>query len=114
MEDVTTMAIVLLVVLAIVLCFWFKPEPAKKVCTRCHAVGLPRNEVRGSFGIEVLLWICFIIPGVLYSFWRLSSKRPVCQTCGSDALVPVNSPAGMAIAEKHANGRSDVLRDLKC
>lgn len=67
------------------------------VCTRCGTVGRLRTRTKGSFLIEVMLWLAFIVPGVLYSLWRLTTRARVCAACGSDALVPVNSPAGQRI-----------------
>lgn len=61
-------------------------------CTTCHAVGRPRTETRGSFWVEVFLWILFLIPGLLYSLWRLTTRRKVCPTCGAPTLVPLASP----------------------
>jgi len=46
--------------------------------------------------IEVVLWLCFIIPGLLYSLWRQGSRQPVCAKCGGTALVPPDSPVAMA------------------
>ena len=64
------------------------------VCTRCLTVGKPKQQTRGSFLVEVLLWLCFLFPGLLYSLWRLSSKYEVCKQCGSRELVPANSVRG--------------------
>ena len=67
------------------------------VCTRCHATGEPRRQTKGSFLIEVVLWLTFIIPGVIYSIWRLTTRADVCAGCGSAEIVPANSPRGQQI-----------------
>lgn len=78
------------------LAYWLlKPKkgPAR-VCTVCHHHGPSKQQTRGSTGVELVLWLLLIIPGVIYSVWRLSTKRWVCESCGSEAIVPPESPAG--------------------
>lgn len=67
------------------------------VCTQCESVGKPKRRTKGSFIIEIFLWLMFIVPGILYSLWRLTTKENVCRTCGAASLVPVQSPAGQRI-----------------
>jgi hypothetical protein len=74
------------------------------VCTRCHNIDISKTKTNGSFLIEVLLWLCFIVPGLIYSLWRLSSKKEVCRSCGSQDLVSLNSPRGNSIVMRN-NGR---------
>jgi len=77
-----------------------KGEPMGKemvVCTVCETVGQTVKHTKGSFLIEVILWLCFIIPGLIYSIWRLTTKADICQSCGSASVVPLNSPAGKRI-----------------
>ena len=72
---------------------------AKKVemyCTNCGSIGLPKKHTKGSFGIEVLLWICMIFPGLIYSMWRLTSKQMVCSSCESPSIMPASSPNAKA------------------
>jgi hypothetical protein len=64
------------------------------VCTTCGHVGKAKERVRGSIFIEIVLWVCFIIPGVIYSIWRLTTRAKVCTSCGATTLVPTNSPIG--------------------
>lgn len=71
---------------------------AKLVCTQCGTVGNGQSSTRGSFLIELLLWLCFIIPGLIYSLWRLTTRAKVCGSCGATTLVPVDSPVGRKLA----------------
>lgn len=71
-----------------------KSGMSKKICMACGTVGAPKTVTKGSFAIELVLWICFIIPGLIYSIWRLTSRHPACKACGSPQLVPLNSPIG--------------------
>jgi hypothetical protein len=51
---------------------------SEKFCPNCGTIGKPKKKTKGSFAIEVLLWLCFLIPGLIYSLWRMTSKVPVC------------------------------------
>lgn len=65
-------------------------------CKSCGHSGSSRIRTQGSIAIEIVLWICFIVPGVIYSIWRMTTKRPVCESCGSNDLVPPDSPIALA------------------
>lgn len=67
---------------------------AMMICTSCHATGEPRSLTRGSIVIELVLWLLCLVPGLIYSVWRLSTRAKVCKTCSSPQLVPLNSPMG--------------------
>ena len=73
-------------------------------CTVCETIAPPKTSVRGSFLVELGLWLLFILPGLIYSLWRLTGKAMVCIACGSTALVPLHSPAGQRIVEKAQAG----------
>jgi hypothetical protein len=71
----------------------------KFVCTQCEYIGNSKNAVKGNILLELILWLLFIVPGLIYSVWRLSSKSNVCPKCGSQNLVPLDSPKGQKIAK---------------
>lgn len=64
-----------------------------RYCTVCGHVGPPDTVTRGSIWIEILLWLSFLLPGLIYSIWRLTTRHKACEACGSTAIVPVDSPA---------------------
>ena len=67
------------------------------VCTNCETADYPKRHTRGSIVIEIVLWLSFIVPGVVYSLWRLTTKTKICKHCRSPQLVPFDSPAGRRI-----------------
>lgn len=69
------------------------------ICTNCYYRGT-ESARKGSLGVEILLWLFFIIPGIVYSVWRSSSK--ICPKCGQATLVPEDSPRGIEISKKHS------------
>ncbi|GDY37681.1 hypothetical protein ACINB_35730 [Acidovorax sp. NB1] len=71
----------------------------KLVCKDCGTVDEPKTVARGSMAVEIVLWLLFIVPGLIYSIWRLGSKHDACRACGSEKLLPVHTPAGRTLAE---------------
>lgn len=63
-----------------------------KYCTACGFVGFPIFRQEGSDVIAILLWLTFIVPGIIYTIWRSSTRRWVCASCGSPAVIPLDSP----------------------
>ena len=79
-----------------------RPKPGEdRVCTTCGHRGTSAIITKGSIWIEVVLWLCFIVPGLIYSIWRMTSRREACQVCGSSTLVPVDSPVGRELLAKY-------------
>lgn len=71
---------------------------SKMVCKDCGSVGETATETRGSFAIEVVAWLCFLVPGLIYSLWRLSIRHETCAACGSAKVLPLDSPTGRQLA----------------
>lgn len=64
----------------------------KLLCTRCLTVGKPKFEMPGNPAFELILWFLCILPGLIYSSWRYSRRRPFCRACGADEMIPLSSP----------------------
>jgi predicted RNA-binding Zn-ribbon protein involved in translation (DUF1610 family) len=54
----------------------------KIICPNCGYEGKPKTKVEGAMFVEFLLLLFFIIPGLIYSAWRSSTKHYVCPKCG--------------------------------
>ena len=63
-----------------------------RICTTCGHVGRPVSETPGSGLIELVLWLCFILPGLIYSLWRLNRRHDVCSACSAATLLPLDRP----------------------
>lgn len=81
------------------------PTGDRMACTSCGHVGPTKTHTRGQFWVEVFLWLLLLIPGIIYTVWRLSSRTPACAVCGSTQLVPEDSPVGRRIAKDAAPPR---------
>lgn len=66
-------------------------------CTSCGSEGPSKVMTKGSILIEIVLWLMFLFPGLVYSLWRLNTRYKACGTCESTALVPIDSPAAVAM-----------------
>jgi len=73
----------------------------QKICATCGMIGPSKAYTPGSIWIEVLLWLCFFIPGLIYSIWRLTSRRRVCGSCSSSEVVPIASPRGRELQSRY-------------
>jgi hypothetical protein len=75
-------------------------ETGSMICPSCGTRGEPKQATQGSTGIELVLWICFIVPGLIYSFWRLSSSHPVCPSCGRPGMIAIATPRGQQLLKQ--------------
>lgn len=77
-----------------------------KICTHCGNIGNTKSYTKGSFIIELGLWLLFLIPGIIYSLWRLSTRRQVCKLCNSDQIFELDTPIGKLTEEKFSKYRT--------
>lgn len=73
------------------------------VCTSCGYHGEAKSKVKGNFAIEVLLWFFLIIPGLVYSIWRLTNRHIPCPKCDNETLIPDDSPVAKNILSSNKN-----------
>ena len=62
------------------------------ICTACGHVGSSKTITKGHFALEVVLWLCFLVPGFVYSVWRHASRYEACPVCGNENLLPMSAP----------------------
>lgn len=70
------------------------------VCTECGYIGKAKKVMKGSIFIEIILWLTFIVPGLIYSFWRLSNNVETCPKCHRETVIPTDTPKGMELKNK--------------
>jgi hypothetical protein len=77
------------------------PAPSKDqlICVNCGTISKPILKTKGSFIIELCLWLFFIVPGLFYSLWRLTSKYKACPNCNAPNMIPADSPIAHKILE---------------
>lgn len=64
---------------------------AMRYCPSCGVIAKPVSRTRGSFGVELVLWLLCGF-GLLYSLWRHTTVEKVCPYCGNAGLIPPDSP----------------------
>ena len=62
------------------------------LCLHCGYIGHPKNIVPGNVVLELILWLLLIVPGLIYSVWRLSAKYKACPKCHEKNMIPLDSP----------------------
>jgi hypothetical protein len=71
------------------------------ICKNCGTVHSGEHVLPGNGWIELVLWLAYIVPGLIYSIWRRSRQRPTCAACGSRDLVDAETPVGRRLAAEH-------------
>lgn len=81
-------------------------------CLNCGQRGYPKTFTKGSFIMELFLWLLFIIPGVIYSIWRLTTRHSGCPACQAPNMIPLDSPRAIqaGIPERELTGAEKVGR----
>ena len=69
-------------------------------CTNCGTTAAPRTYTKGSMIIELALWLCFVVPGLFYSVWRLASRYRGCPACGAANMIPPDSPMARGLSTR--------------
>jgi hypothetical protein len=82
------------------------------ICSSCGYVGNSKMNAKGSIGIEIVLWLCFIIPGLIYSLWRQSSYHPICPKCGNPSMIPIDTPRGEKMLAEQGKNIEQVHRQM--
>lgn len=72
----------------------------KMICSNCGTIGKPKTVTKGSIWIEIILWLFLIIPGIIYSIWRLTTRAKVCPSCGAEKMIPLDSPMGIRLRKE--------------
>lgn len=71
------------------------------ICTSCGYLGESRTITKGNFLIEVILWLFLVVPGLIYTIWRLTSKHSACPKCGNPSMIPVDTPKGQELLKSY-------------
>ncbi len=61
------------------------------ICVHCGFRGSPVRVNRGHIYFELFLWLCLIVPGIIYSAWRRIRKQEVCPECLNPEMISIYS-----------------------
>lgn len=73
---------------------------SKKICSNCGTTDYPDKHTPGNVLIEIILWLFFIIPGLIYTIWRKSNMSDICPSCKSPNPVDLKSPRGIKLLQE--------------
>lgn len=102
-----------------------RANPQDLICRSCGTLGGGEVKRKGSGGIELLLYLIAIVPGIIYSLWRSSNKQIACAQCGGKEIIAIGSPVGQKLmreihpgivvteeAEKRVTRHSQAIRPV--
>jgi hypothetical protein len=72
----------------------------ESICTTCGYVGFPKSYIKGNLGTELLLWCFFIVPGMIYSVWRFTTRYHGCPICKNATMIPIETPMGQKLLKE--------------
>ena len=97
----------------------FPLKSERWLCPQCHTRGTPAKFVKGSFLVELGLWMAGVVGllfpfvglpmlliALLYSLWRVGSKYKACRECGATGMIPITSPRARELLKAEAVGES--------
>ncbi|MDQ8206187.1 hypothetical protein QEH52_01605 [Coraliomargarita sp. SDUM461003] len=76
-----------------------------QICTRCGSYAQHKTTTHGKLSTELILWCLLLLPGLLYTTWRLTTRAERCTQCGSPDLVPITTPTGRELHKKYHSRR---------
>ena len=68
-----------------------------RLCATCHDKIKPVGIMPGSGMATIALYLCGILPGLIYSAWRSAAKYTGCPQCSGRDLIPMDSPRAKSI-----------------
>ncbi len=87
-------------------------DGAGVVCRSCgRYASVPGQRMPGNLVLEVLLWLFYLIPGIIYSVWRRQDSNAVkfCVGCNGTDLLPVVTTEGQEVFRRKY-GRRPAIR----
>ena len=70
------------------------------ICTSCYEFTFGSTVTKGSILMEIILWLCFLVPGLIYSLWRITTRHQACHKCGGP-IIPADSVRGLALVRQY-------------
>jgi ssDNA-binding Zn-finger/Zn-ribbon topoisomerase 1 len=83
----------------LVVLYRFYRLSSERVCKDCGYKGAVKKTRKGSLLIEIILWFCFLIPGLIYTVWRFTNRVYFCPSCRSHKMLAIDSPLGRQLGQ---------------
>lgn len=69
------------------------------LCAACESITTPTKITPGSLLVNIVLFLFFVVPGIIYLVWRFSARKDGCARCGSVNLIPISTPRGLSYCQ---------------
>jgi hypothetical protein len=76
------------------------------ICKSCFAIATPNVKKKGSLTVEIFLWALFLVPGMIYTSWRLLKREKTCPVCSSASVISMNSAKGTKFLNEMYSNRN--------
>ena len=76
----------------------------EQLCIHCGYVGTAKMLTDGDRTVEFFLWLCGLLPGLIYTLRRYRNRYPVCPECGARNLIGPNSPYAQKLLQREVDG----------
>ncbi len=83
---------------------------ADYICSECGYVGKCKITKSGSLATELKMWLLYVIPGPIYTLWRLRSRKRLCRHCDSEKILSIKTETGYALLKKQENELLESIR----
>ena len=93
-------AVLIIPILVAVMFYLIDTKRGTHICTYCGYKGYQVIKTNGSFIVELCLCLCFIIPWLICSFWRLASRESICPGCNRNTMVRLRTPLGQKVQQE--------------
>ncbi len=70
------------------------------ICAHCGYIGKTERFSKGSYLLEIILWMMLFVPGTLYTTWRFFNEYHACPICRNMTMTPLDSTLGKKIANE--------------
>jgi predicted RNA-binding Zn-ribbon protein involved in translation (DUF1610 family) len=82
------------------------------ICRKCGQIGPHELNKKGKLSTEIILWLLFILPGLIYSVWRRTGRYFACRACGTHHIVPLDSELGREVLKGKGPSPAELVDDL--
>jgi hypothetical protein len=82
------------------------------ICRKCGQIGPHELNKKGKLSTEVILWLLFMLPGLIYSIWRRTGRYFACRACGTHHIVPLDSELGREVLKGKGPSPAELVDDL--
>lgn len=72
----------------------------EKLCPHCYYQGKFTKRLGGNAAVELLLYMFFILPGIVYTSHRHRSSKDICPECDQDQGLPIKSKRAIELLEQ--------------